>query len=216
MFKRIGKWFGRRADVVTKFVRRVGGEQITIIGPQRVGKTSLIEFMLERELPTAEPAPTVDANPVFQDFQLEFGRGKKKRLVKFRVTRDQPGNENGQFRNWEPAAKGADRLWYLFRVDKILACDQAEIELFDNHITLLKKWISKDPTPPKVLLIGTHADKVPQFAGNPRGLRKQALEHPAIELNRVRLGLDANEVIIGSLQTTPDAHHLRAQIGSAL
>lgn len=201
--------FGGVAFVITMFGKKLAGQRVAILGRQQVGKTSLLHFLREGRVP-ARSWNTVD--PVQGGkFAMEIG-GK---TVHFDVPKDLPGNDGLGFADWKEAFAGADYVWYLFRSDLIAQGDSSEIDMVKEHLDMFKEWMSAGkPTCPKVILIGTWADKDPGFQQDSGKFKLDVGSASPIKIGAVKLNHAG--LVVGGLLTDKDAITLVKSLGRHL
>lgn len=206
-------WASERFIDAKSIIRKFTGEQIVVLGDEKVGKSTLITYMTTNRLP-AEKKRTLDAVKVDKAIHLEMEGSLKGKKTRFIISQDLPGNDNTFYPLWKPAAFEANRVWYLFRADHVLAGHKKTIELINDHIRLLKDWRDKDLTPPAFSLIGTGADRIPGWSHHDDSAVRAAIDDSPIQPQAVKLG--NAPIIIGSLKTVTNAQRLVAAISKEI
>jgi len=117
--------------------------------------------------------------------------------------------------SWKLAIKGADYIWYVFRADLIATGDRETLEIVERHLALLVNWLATvKRNPPKVVLVGTHVDLLPESAQEIRSLKAAVSSSPPIKSGVVKLG---NAVIaLGSLSSAAHASLLKRAVARQL
>ncbi|TFB66162.1 GTPase domain-containing protein [Cryobacterium sp. Hz9] len=200
---------GGIAAVLTRFGKRVAGQRVAILGSQKVGKTSLLYFLREGKVPD-QTWKTVD--PIRGG---SFTMGVGGEMVEFAVPKDLPGNDGLGFTVWKEAFSGADYVWYLFRSDLIAQGNSLEIDMVKGHLDMFKDWMdAENSTCPKIILIGTWADKDPGFRKNSGKFRQIVGSASPIKIGSVKLNNAG--LVVGGLITNMDASALVKSLGARL
>lgn len=192
---------GGVALLIRRVVKKLAGKRVAIVGRQQVGKTSLLWVLSEGRLPDRARV-TVDPDQGGQ-FSLTVGQA----TVDFAVPKDLPGNDGLGFADWKDAFSHADYVWYLFRADLIALGDVGEVALVKSHLDMFKDWMGPTPASgPKIILIGTWADKHPGFSEDSAGFKRAVASSAPIKIASVKLNNAG--LVIGSLLTDKDARAL--------
>ena len=188
-------------QVVKRFGEQAKGKNITILGRQEVGKTTLLHFLSKGTLPAHRTGET---------FTLPVqGKGD----VLFTVPKDLPGHTEPAYKDWKNGFESSDFVWYLFRSDLIVAGDEAELKIVGEHLDHLVDWYTdlreKKAATPRVIFVGVFADKDPSYSddGAFENLVKVA---PVVKQNAVKLG--KADIVIGSQVSKADAERLVERI----
>lgn len=188
--------------------KKLAGKHVAILGRQQVGKTTLLQYLRDGQVPS-ESKRTVDPVPG-GDFDMDIS-GK---TVHWKVKKDLPGHDSPAYKHWRDAFEKSDYLWYLFRSDLIANGDPDEIQGVKEHLDMLKTWKNEiGVAPRRVLLIGTWADQDSRF--NEKWEDFDQVVKEAIPIKPGSLGLGA-DVVVGSLATTDGANRLAKRIGRYL
>lgn len=202
------------ATVVVRLVKpswskKLEGKRVAILGARQVGKTTLLRYLELDGLLEGDAQSTTDTSHGGA-FELDVQGA----TVRFDVLKDVPGNQDLLFRDWREAVEGADYVWYLFRADLAAESDPTEIEIIRKHQTLLKGWVDAVKTSkPKVILIGTHADRHSSFGEDPSTVIQKAKSADAIKVNAAVLNAS---IVVGSLATDDGAKRLRKSLTGQL
>lgn len=201
---------GGVAFVLPRLSKKLENQRVAILGRQRVGKTTLLRLLRDGHVPEVTTS-TVDAS-LGGRFKLEVHG----RSVEFDVPRDLPGNDiDLGFKQWKDAFCGADYVWYVFRADLLTQGDASTLEVVKHHFDRFKDWLDADPSvQPKIILIGTHADKDPRRAEDPAQFANEVHAASSIQLGMVML--NNAELVVGSLLTDRDARRLVKSLGGHL
>lgn len=183
------------------------GKTIAILGGQHVGKTTLLRFMSEGALPEAV-RDTVDSAHG-RTVTIKVGKSD----IKFTIRKDVSGNQGLGLADWKDVFDGADYVWYLFRADLIVQGDRDQIDMVSDHIDVFKSWLGTG-TKPKILLIGTWADKSPVYSKNSTHFKSLVRATDTINLGSVKL--NNAPVVVGSLENEKDAAKLVNRIRANL
>lgn len=170
-------------------------KKVVLLGTPKSGKSSLLGAL--------EP----DEDGIVQ---LEVA-GKSRRLY------IKPGSDSrlgGGWQAWKDAFTQNDYVWYLFRADLVEQGDPAEIKRIGEHFASFSLWIKDDPKPPRVVLIGTHADRSPRFVVDPAEFYSSVAADERIRFGVVRL--NHARVIVGSLADVNPTKELLAVLAESL
>lgn len=158
----VRKWLADQAQqgyaLLERILVRFRGKRIAVLGPRASGKTTLITFLLNGELPEeyfATPKPEKIA-------------GKKVRLGSLALTVkaviDVPGDAQSHA-EWERQYDVADIAMYMVDASKIYAGDDTYIRLVTGEMRHIGEWLeSRKQKPPKFFLVATHCDLIPDYA----------------------------------------------------
>lgn len=156
------KWFAEPAQQVNALLERIlvffTGKRIAVLGPRASGKTTIITFLLDGDLPEeyfATPKPEKIA-------------GKKIRLGSLALTvkavTDVPGDTQSHA-EWERQYDVADIAIYMVDASKIYTGDESYIRLITGEMRHIGEWLeSRKQKPPKFFLVATHCDLIPDYA----------------------------------------------------
>ncbi|WP_454117949.1 GTPase domain-containing protein [Microbacterium lacticum] len=183
-------------DLIASAQKAWAGKRIAILGRQRVGKTTLLDFLLGKEVREVSK-PTVD--PASGGiFNLPVG----KKSVQFRVRHDQPGwaPENA-YKGWKEDFDDADYVVYLFRADLVVQGDESAVSLVSDDLNQFKAWLksSSKGTPPQLILVGTWADQNPMFIEDRDKFMSRVRQSHPIKLGTTKL--NKADLVIGSLSS---------------
>ncbi|MER3386861.1 MAG: GTPase domain-containing protein [Microcella pacifica] len=177
---------------INRLLRFLANKKLTILGAQRVGKTTLFQTLRDGK-PPKRSKYTVDPEP-----GMEFTLRLKGKDVRFAIPKDMPGHDGVAFPTWRAAFESSDQVWYLFRADLIASGDVATIQLVTSHLTLLKVWLKSMSGPkPSVLLVGTFADQVSDYSHSHEDVLKRVADCAPIKAGQVQL--NNAELVVGSL-----------------
>ena len=200
---------GGIAAVLTRLGKKVAGQRVAILGRQQVGKTSLLYFLREGKVPD-QTWDTVDPARGGK-FPMVVGG----ELVDFMVPKDLPGNDGLGFADWKEAFSGADYVWYLFRSDLIAQGNSVEIDMVKQDLDMFKGWMDAEKSKcPKIILIGTWADKDPGFRHNSGKFKHVVGLASPIKIGSVKLNNAG--LVVGGLITNTDASALVKSLGARL
>ena len=155
-------WFADLAQQGNALWERIlgllNGKKIAVLGPRASGKTTLISFLLNGELPEeyfATPKPEKIA-------------GKKIRLgslaLRVKAVTDVPGDTQSHS-DWERQYDAADIAFYMVDASKIHARNDTYIKLITGEMRHIGEWLeSRKQKPPKFFLVATHCDLIPEYA----------------------------------------------------
>lgn len=202
--------FGSGAGLAIR--RMVGAQtykQVAILGAESVGKSSLLHFFRDGRMP---PSASATVSPTHgAKFMMDIDGVS----VGFETRRDLPGSDGLGYPSWKLAIKGADYVWYMFRADLIAISDRETLEIVERHMALLVDWLATvRRNPPKVVLVGTHVDLLPESAQEIRWLKAAVSSSPPIKSGVVKLG-DA-VLALGSLSSGADASLLKRAVACQL
>lgn len=189
-------------------IRILANKKLSLLGAQRVGKTTLFQTLRDGKPPESSTA-TVDAEP-----GTEFVLRLKKKDVRFEIPKDLPGNDGLAYPAWQKAFATSDYVWYLFRADLIAEADKSTIEIVKGHLNLLDMWRKQHGgSRPKILLVGTFADKNPGFPKNLEQIQALVNDSPPIKAGRVKLEAG---LVVGSMANAALARKLLKSIVSEM
>lgn len=180
---------------VAAVASRLPPKKVVLLGTTKSGKSSLLHALA----PDEDGIVTLEVT------------GKPRRLAV------KPGSDSrlgGGWQAWKDAFTQNDYVWYLFRADLVQEGDPAEIKRISEHFTSFSLWIKDDPKPPKVVLIGTHADRSSGFASDPAAFYSAVTADERIRIGVVQL--NHADVIVGSLVDAKSAEELAASLAESL
>lgn len=187
--------------IAARMLRKLPGKSVAILGGHQVGKSVLLRYLRTASV-TDDGRSTIDPEQQAV-FELQLGRKK----LKFTVPREMPSNEGLGHPLWREAFRKADHVWYLFRADLIADGDPDEVRRLRNDLDLLKQWRQpRASKPPRIILIGTWADRVPSWKTHPIDLLEKVRSADPLKLGAVKLG--NAPVLLGSLVNDEDAKEL--------
>lgn len=200
---------GGIAAAIRLIARRLSGKRVAILGHEKVGKTTLLQIL--RKNRTSGPATrTVDPDEG-GTFSMEIGR----KTVNFHVPQDLPGHTPLGQADWKEAFFEANYIWYLFRSDLIAQEDPETIQIVKRHFDLFKDWIeTKKTKDPKIILIGTWADKDPRYQKDLATFKRVVGAVGPIKVGLVKLGNTG--FVVGSLLTDRNSKKLIKSLGRQL
>lgn len=201
---------GGIALVLPRIAKKLENRRVAILGGAKVGKTTLLRTLRDAAIP--DRALIASDHSWAGRFQMDV-RGKS---VEFDVPRDLAASDvDLSYNHWKDAFTGAHYVWYLFRADLVAAGDPETLERVKGHLARFKGWMAADNSVrPKVILIGTHADKSPESEANFGGLVDAVRSAAPIKLGMVKL--NHADLVVGSLLTDKDAKKLIRRLGSHL
>lgn len=174
---------------------RLSPKRVVILGTPKSGKSALLEAF----------GPDEDGI-----VRLEIA-GKSRRLA----IKPGPDSRMGAgWRAWRDAFTQNDYVWYVFRADLVQQGDPTEIKRISEHFASFSLWMKDDPKPPRVTLIGTHADRAPSYAVDPADFHSAVAADERIRFGVVRLNHAA--IIVGSLSEAQSARTLLASVAESL
>ncbi|NML92845.1 Rab family GTPase [Novosphingobium olei] len=156
------KWFADQAQQAKSLWEQIlvffTGKKIAVLGPRASGKTTLITFLLNGELP----------EEYFATAKPEKIAGRKVRLGDLALTvqavTDVPGDTQSHA-EWERQYNAADIAFYMVDASKIHAGDDTYIKLITGEMRHIGEWLeSRKQKPPKFFLVATHCDLIPDYA----------------------------------------------------
>ena len=181
-------------------VRKIREKEIFVIGAEAVGKSSLIRYLGGR----VDTGSTTDQSKEYQSFTVrKFGA----KAIYIKKGRDVSGLED-EFNVWKRGFLSADFVFYLINVHR------AQIESSDDYARRLNidanrinKWSDDAPKPRKIIVVGTHCDKLFPDQRSPGTLG-------CLDEFRMRLGRYSAraEIVLGSLKNRTEATKLIREI----
>lgn len=185
------------------------GKRVAILGRQAVGKTTLLSLLMGEDV-SGSRKTTVDPT-TGGTFELQIG----KKTVRFRVRHDQPGwAPENSYKGWSEEFGDADFVLYLFRADLIARGDRGTVALVEQDLNQFKSWLPKGGAgvpAPKIILIGTWADRSPEFAKDAAKFASRIRRARPIKLGAVKL--NKADLVVGSLSAEEDSAKLIASLG---
>lgn len=189
--------------------RKVRTKRIAILGGRGVGKTTLLRFLTEGELPvraTQGLAPEAGG---------EFELGSGSATAHFTVGNDVPGANGVGYVDWKKAFKSAHYVLYLFRSDLIAQANSKEIVAVKRELNMIQGWMkASGDKRPKVVLVGTFADADSNFSEDAAGFQQFVAQANPINLGVVKL--NNARLVVGSLSSRRDARILRKSLAKHL
>lgn len=163
--------------------------KVAILGGERTGKTTLRAAMRQ-----ADPAVTT-YDPATGVFETTMAGG----TVKIEIAHDVAGATQAKVTEWKAAFASAEAVLYLFRADLIHTQDDHHIQSVKLDLDMLKEWQDGAKSKaPRVILIGTWADRHPQFNIDADSFAKRVRTADPIKLGRSKFTKKA-PVYVGSL-----------------
>jgi hypothetical protein len=153
-------------------------KRVAVLGAPRSGKSTLLQAL---------------GRDASGEFHLVVA-GKPQRFL---VTEDLDGMAGQNRKSWQKAFTENDFVWYMFRADLVSEGDPAATSRLREDMQSFGLWLAKDRHPPKVVLIGTHADLAAQYETDPAGFYRAVESNEQIRVGAVRL--DSDGLIVGSL-----------------
>lgn len=194
-----------------RIAKRLDGKRVAVLGGRRVGKSSLIRYLSTGDVAT-DPA---EGNPGDAEESAAFGLKIGKKRAEFVVPRDLPGADGLGLPKWREAFSAADLVWYLFRADLIVQGDAKEIGEVRKHLEAMNGWRADMRSKgPKIVLIGTWADELPEWRDDPRGSLDSVRSAEPLKFGAVKLG--HAPVIVGGLGSVEDAEKLVKSLANNL
>lgn len=201
---------GGIALLLPRIAKKLENQRVAILGGAKVGKTTLLRTLRDAAVP--DRALTALDHSWAGRFLMDV-RGKS---VEFDVPRDLAANDvDLSYEYWKEAFTGAHYVWYLFRADLVADGDPDTLVRVKGHLARFKEWMAADKSVrPKIILIGTHADRSPAFEADFGGLVDAVRSASPIKLGMVKL--NHADLVVGSLLTDGDAKRLIRRLGSHL
>lgn len=162
--------------------------RVAVLGAPRTGKTTLLSTL------------GVDDSG---QFRLVVA-GKDQR---FTVADGLDGMAGQNRKLWQKAFTENSVVLYLFRADLVAERDSETVARLREDMQSFRIWLKKDSRhPPRVVLIGTHADSASSFAHDLPALHRVVESNEYIRIGSVHL--DSNGLIVGSLLGDEASHAL--------
>lgn len=185
------------------------GKRVAILGRQSVGKTTLLTRLMGEDV-SGVLKRTVDPT-TGGTFELRIG----KKSVRFRVRHDQPGwAPENSYKGWSEEFDDADFVLYLFRADLIARGDRETVELVERDLNQFRDWLGRagaGASVPKIILIGTWADRSPDFVKDAAKFTSRIRKARPIKIGAVKL--NKADLVVGSLSAEEDGAKLIASLG---
>jgi len=198
---------------VEKINRKVKGKKFAVLGARQVGKTHLIEFLLNGTIPrvykkTMTPVKTTRERILLRELNL---------LVK--ESWDVSGDTSARA-VWKDLVAEADFVLYLLRADQVLAGNTDVEARVKSDVRHVSEWIEQYQTtdkPKRLLLVGTHCDYNPEYKSKYNSDMAEFVDTfvklPTInELVLRGGGLKKVKVIAGSMRTIQETEVLVYQM----
>ncbi|WP_156784212.1 GTPase domain-containing protein [Sphingomonas sp. SKA58] len=139
------------------------GKKLAVLGPRASGKTTLISFLLNGELP----------QEYFATAKPEKFEGKKISLgsleLRVHAVTDLPGDVQSHS-DWERQYKDSNIACYMIDASKVYARDETYIRMIRSEARHIGEWLdSRKRRPPAFFLVATHCDLIPDYASLPEG-----------------------------------------------
>lgn len=133
---------------------RLKGKRVAVLGERHVGKTVLLKFLANGEIPdeymqTLLPEKIAGRRLSVGDLKLDL-----------KGTRDVPGGHDA-IGDWKALHDEADFVLYLVNSQRV---DQQRIR---RDLNQLEIWSAARKSPPKVVVIVTHMDMDPTYVETP-------------------------------------------------
>lgn len=185
-------------DDIKKFFK---GKRIVALGLPTAGKTTLLNFLGSGMIPPAEYKATAISEPIKVKKPMKL---KDLELVLKDII-DVGGGDSRRRSEKIGLIKNADIILYLFRVDKWKQNPFEVEEEILSDLTAISESVNERLTEnneSKVVIVGTHTDKDPEWNANVGALEYEKLivEDPFIRGMQIMLGgVTRCNVILGSL-----------------
>jgi energy-coupling factor transporter ATP-binding protein EcfA2 len=200
---------GGIALAVPRVMRPLKGKRIAVLGARGVGKTTLLQILRDRRLPSRKRGSTDPAPEGL--FSMEVQR----KSVNFAVPNNVSGNGGLGYPVWKQEFKQSDFVWYLFRADLIAQGDAETLEDVRGHLDMFRAWIDSGKSKgPKIILIGTFSDKAITSE-----LNLEELTHIVAGAAPIKAGvamLNNAGLVVGSLALKRDSAKLVKRLGNEL
>lgn len=177
------------------------GKRVAVLGERNVGKTVLLTFLANGELPSE----------YMQTVLTEKVEGKRLAMrdlkLDLKETRDVPGSHDA-IEEWKKLHDDADIVLYLVNAQ------QVNHQRIVRDLGKIEDWRKERATPPELVVVVTHMDKVLEYNATPESGRGHLRDR------FVRLNLDAGlsklsrrpQIILGSLVDQEEARKLVATL----
>jgi len=137
-----------------QLVIRLAGKRVAVLGERHVGKTVLLKFLADGEIPSEYMQTLLPENVAGK--RLAFGDLK----LDLKGTRDLPGGHDA-ITEWKKLHDEADYVLYLVNAQRV---DPRRIT---RDLTQLEGWSNARKSPPKLAVIVTHMDLNPAYVQTP-------------------------------------------------
>lgn len=178
-------------------VHKQGGVVVSVVGPRRVGKTSLWRFLIEgAELPI-DYVPTQTARS--ENFEAKGEVDGRAWILRL----DDLGGEPRQVAQWSKSevARKSDWIWFLTSAVHLADDDSCE------RVEIMARSLAIQDLNAQYIVVVTHADLDKAFDGT----RPESLSVAAgvKKLSRI---LNAPHIVVGSLDSNTNAERLTQQL----
>ena len=142
-----------------EIINQLFGEKIAVLGASTAGKTTLFRYLEMLPMESTEIIATrVVSKTGIGGIQIGFWN--KIESLRFKPTKDTPGDEENRNIYWEKLVKESDTVLYIVNAYKLLRGeDQEETQRrVEADLKLIRNVPNFDPT--KVIIIGNHFDEI--------------------------------------------------------
>lgn len=181
------------------------GKKIAIAGGRGNGKTTLFDYLSNQSV-SGQRTPTQSKNQVAQktikinDVSVDLSR-----------CYDVGGSE-ASYQQWVEEIKKADFLFYLFNIKKIIDVDfdyQNQMRKELSYISKVVRDKKAENQEFKIILVGTHADKVSLSRNDFHAFEKMVWAKPILKEAIIALGGKGQcQIVLGSLASNNSAKML--------
>lgn len=141
---------------------KLKGKRIAVLGEREVGKTVLINFLTNGEIP--------------KRYEQTVGSKKTKRnnfklgtlSLRLKESLDVSGSSDA-YGTWKSIYQEADIVLYLMRADRVKEGNKETVSRVEKDLKHIRSWQDEADNEKEFLLVGTFCDKDPRFSSEDKG-----------------------------------------------
>lgn len=173
---------------------KINGKKILIIGTIETGKTTLHKFLREG-LDVFEHRATLRKKKVKKNYLKLDGL-----TLPIKQGYDFPGQQD-HIKEWKEYFKHCDICFYMFDTSKVYNDDIEHLKKIEDHLSHINQWKKEFKKNPKIILVGSFADKIPEYEKLNSSNIQQFEENIRKKIKKATIQIEINpsNIFIGSL-----------------
>ena len=131
--------------------RRLKGKTLAVLGEQKVGKTSLIDFLTMGSIPRKYKADSYARDVTGRRFEL---KGLELNIPSL----TQLSGSTDEYAEWRDVSNEADIVLYLLRVDRLMEDHKPTESRVRRDMKQIGRWLKDVPKKYPLFIVGTYCD----------------------------------------------------------